>query len=530
MVRQGSDEPDISERLNGTHAASDYDALADLFLGDPATYEAGHKPATAHPPVVIDAASVELGSAHGPCCSRVGPIGGAATTKPTARSVDVLVLGHLPGIGGAWAAQHARTAAAKVHAPACLLRLSGGHLVVELIWPDDARPPTFTACADSHAALRLAAERVGAWLLRVHGSDEALLNGWFSNPSTANSADASVDRVRLMTGADDTAIVAAYGRLKAWHAASPHGFARLARVTIVEPDATRAAAAEDRLRRAAASFLETRLAPAERLGAMRPMRTTTLYSGPFESDAGVLLSLVRAVSARVPQKPQVGMNALGNGTNAVGAVEGRGTAIGSARDATANGGHATADGSPESSDGMNVGAAPEVRWQGSASVGTGIIPPGNLRQSAAAFGASARISIGGSAGPSPVDVGPSVDQIIAMLARSASVDTLRAAPTACPWAPGIVLAVDHHGESHAIAFAGDASRVSPAAVDLLTASRWCAEHASLLALAGITPRARDTTLHLLTTTPAAALRLAETGLRVHAAVRVGEGWGAVALS
>lgn len=509
-MRQGSDRPDISERLNGSHAESDYDALADLFLGDsPATPAVVATPPRQSPSVQSDAnGHADLGMPHGPCCSRVGPIGGAATAKPVARRVDVLVLGSLPGLGGTWATQHARATAIQLGAPACFLRLSGGQLVIDLIWPDDARPVAFPACDDAAGALRLAAQHAGAWLLRVQGPDEGVLDEWLAQPAAANSPDPMVDRVRLLTGADDPAIIAAYGRLKAWHAASPHGFARLARVTIVEPDAARAATAESRLRKAAASFLETQLAPAERLGAMRPVRLTTLYCGPFELGAREALALIRKVSAEVPQAapaPTPHVELVSPAAPGP-ALAGQASIEPGQHAAASSNGPARANSSPVSSPkAATNGVHPE---------------PAPLRVATTTHASHA---------PRPVHT-PTTDQIIAMIARSAGIDTLRAAPTNCPWSPAIVLAVDQQGEAHAIAFAPDEAHVPLAAVDLLTASRWCAEHASLLAMAGITPRATDTTLHLITPVPAAARRLADTGLRVHAAVRVGESWGAVALS
>lgn len=505
-MRQGTDRPDISERLNGTHAEGDYDALADLFLGEPPAKHPPH--ATPAPSASTHSSNDDLGTPHGPCCSRVGPIGGAATAKPSSRRVDVLVLGHLPGLGGTWASQHARAAAMHLGAPVCLLRLSDGQLVIDLVWPDDARVPAFPACTEATAAIRLAAQHAGAWLLRLQGRDEAALDEWFAGSLPATGTGPAIDRVRLLTGADDAAIVAAYRRLKAWHAASPHAFGRMARVTIVEPDGARAAAAEARLRKAAASFLETQLAPAEILGAMRPVRVSTLYCGPFDSPATEALALVRKTSAEVPQGPHAPTGAAAPSSQAtaspaVSVVAKRATDPARAGDAL-TGTHAVVP---------TNGVHPEPHAPPTPVVHS---VPVQVPLRPATFGRDVHT--------------PTADQIISMIARSAGIDTLRAAATVCPWAPAIVLAVDAQGESHAIAFARDEGHVSLAAVDLLTTSRWCAEHAPLLAMAGVTPRASDTTLHLLTTAPAAARRLADTGLRVHAAVRIGESWGAVALS
>lgn len=530
MVRQGSDRPDISERLNGAHAQGDYDALADLFLGN-APAPSQSDPAVANPPANTAGLAPEVlvtarppqsapidATPHGPCCSRVGPIGGAATAKPATRRIEVLVLGHLPGLGGTWAAQQARIAAQHAATPVCLLRLSADQLVVDLVSPDDARPMAFPACQDGASALRLAAHHAGAWLLRLQGTDEAALAEWWAHSAT----DPAVDRIRLLTGADDAAIVAAYRQLKAWHAASlnsAHAFARLARVTIVEPDAARANAAETRLRKAAASFLETELAPAERLGAMRPVRVTTLYCGPFEATATQTLALVRSISREVPHAP-------GTANASVAAASPK---------STSPAGHAAATSTrtpvPEDSE-SDAGAAETPRAvplplaNGSHPIGQQVNPQYVNGHHTGPSPSPDRAAV---AAAPPSRHNPTIDQLIAMIARSAGIDTLRAAQTSCPWAPSIVLAVDHQGEFHAIAFAQDDAQVAHATMDLLAASRWCTEHASLLAMASVTPHATETTLHLITTAPAAARRLADTGLRVHAAVRIGNAWGAVAI-
>lgn len=522
-MRNRTDGPDISERLNGAHAASDYDALADLFLGEaPAKPVTTNQPphSTSQVPPPAPSSHADLGTPHGPCCSRVGPIGGAATAKPTTRRIEAVVLGHLPGLGGTWAAQHARVLAHQLADPVCLIRYAGQQLVVEMIWPDDARPQQFPACTDATAALRSAAAHAGAWIIRLQGADEAFAQEWFASVDAAGA-----DRVRLLTGADDPSIVAAYRTLKSWHASTTSPvFSQIARVTIVDPDAARAVAAEARLRKAAASFLDVELAPAERLGAMEPVRATTLYCGPCATNPAQTVALVRTLSRETPRVPHA-TPASDKPTTAPSAAPS--TAPGAASPLPSPAAH-----EPALVETVSAAAAvrPTVARQATVGQANG---QANGQASASNGSTAAHSPAQSPAATSPAAMpasGPSADQIIAMVAQSAALDTLRATTVECPWAAAIILATDHLGEAHAIAFARTQQEIALAVVDLLTAARWCAEHTALLRMAGVSPRAADVTLHLATTLPAAARRVAETGLRVHAAVRVGHAWGAVALS
>ncbi len=95
---------------------------------------------------------------------------------------------------------------------------------------------------------------------------------------------------------------------------------------------------------------------------------------------------------------------------------------------------------------------------------------------------------------------------------------LRPSIARCPAFPAIELASDTDGRLHIIAPADTVNAVAA----LLAVSSWAREHASLINLADpALVQTHEPTLHYLTTEPAAARRLLDTAIRVHAVVRVG---------
>jgi hypothetical protein len=119
-----------------------YDALADLFLGE---------------------------SGHG-TPERAG--GEQQTMTPPRRTpVELLMLGHLPVLGSAWAMQYARQASSDVAAPVAMLRLRGGEISLEVVGgPEREVEPT----PSLQAAIEAAAPLVRRWIVRVDDMAEPL--------------------------------------------------------------------------------------------------------------------------------------------------------------------------------------------------------------------------------------------------------------------------------------------------------------------------------------------------------------------
>lgn len=100
---------------------------------------------------------------------------------------------------------------------------------------------------------------------------------------------------------------------------------------------------------------------------------------------------------------------------------------------------------------------------------------------------------------------------------------------ACPIAPDVQLGMDTGGTLQLVACAVSGSAPEAAVSALLAASFWATQHAPLLAKAEPRLTASHAIAHLVTDTPKGVLALGGSDIRVHAAARVGDAWGTVAL-
>ena len=253
----GDDAP-TSPAAGDLIGGEDYDALADLFLDD------------------------------GPPLRLIQEEAPPAPSEPTSRTesppeavrgaltVEALVLGHLPILAGAWAAQHARSLAQERGAPVAIARLTADAATVQAVGPrqmlDDLSDQ-----GSLGDAVRVAGERCGAVCVRVDATSELDL-----------AASPRVDRVTLLAGTDEAAVVAAYRTLKGLKDAmgedSVGGRERPVAVRLMGGGEDESRAAEERLRRVAQAFLEMEigfLPPAPRIDAGAG---ATLYSGPGTSE------------------------------------------------------------------------------------------------------------------------------------------------------------------------------------------------------------------------------------------------------
>ncbi len=169
--------PDIPHTLKLTRSEShdEYDALAELFLGDDGESESG-PPAAAqqHPPVSRGIPDHQF-------------------------HVELLVLGHLPVRASVWASQYARRVAETSGAPVALLRITGSEASIDLIGADGvALEP-----ASLDVAIQNAKAIAPTWILRVDDLDEPAL-----------ATVPGIGRLTLLTDPSDASIVAAYRSLK----------------------------------------------------------------------------------------------------------------------------------------------------------------------------------------------------------------------------------------------------------------------------------------------------------------------------
>ena len=219
---------------HNTPGDADFDALAELFLDPPETAEKTARNGT-------------------PKTTRRIPIG-------------ALILGHLPVMASAWPAQHARMQAEATGMPVVIARLSRGMLTLEVIGSARSSP----AFHDESQALEWTAAHAESALLRVDEADEP---GLASIPA--------VERLILLTGADDAAVVACYRKLKniAADASKAHPLPA-AQLTIVGTSAAKGRLAHERIARAARTFLEADLLEPVVVDRIAPTRGHVLFSGP----------------------------------------------------------------------------------------------------------------------------------------------------------------------------------------------------------------------------------------------------------
>lgn len=213
-------------------AAAEFDALADLFLDGPAPTTLRFAPAA-------DERNVPETPPRG-----IGP--GA--------EIEGLILGHLPTYAGAWITQYAKSVAEEESRPVALLRLRGGEAVLDLVMPAGEPKPRLGAVASLEAGVAAAAALTDRWMLHTDGTAEADL-----------ASTPSLHRLTLLTGADETALVASYQTIKNVVSAGPTDERRV-RVAIMGADEAKAAAAQDRISRTVSLHLSADVEFSPRVG------------------------------------------------------------------------------------------------------------------------------------------------------------------------------------------------------------------------------------------------------------------------
>ncbi len=466
-ITTDTDPPMPHARPGGARPDSDFDALAELFLGEhggergPAAAASPAAAPNSTPPLRLVSPPIEVAAPE----SSHPPRSANGAEQPTASSiaerepagvegVEALILGHLPMIAGAWASRYAASAAERERRPIALARLSAGRVSIEV---HGAPPqPSANRSASSLGGSIRFAQRIGArWMVRVDAVDEASLAGLDG-----------VTEVTVLSGADEAAVVGAYKALKAiasmGEGPAATGAPTAFGLAIMGAGGERAAKAAARLSQAVAAFLERPLqvaSPVERIG---PLRALRLVDGAAVEGPEALLGAL----GRPPEPPEE----AGPGQNPRKllrpGVEPR----------------------PENcEDQVERASAPSL----GEATGAGIAKTTDVLLRAA----------------SVTDKG-------ADAALSTHVAGLRALPARCPYAESIEMAIDGDGGLHLL------TKASREAVEsLLIVAEWARAHARLLSHTiprGLRLNAqRDIARHVFTDEPAAARRLCDLPIRVH---------------
>ncbi len=301
---------------------AEYDALADLFLNDaqpapvvgtigiagpqevkPIAPAPSAKPKAAAPsPAALSPAAPQAPAAKpaaAPKAPSTSSASGTETPKATAPVIEALILGHLPVLAAAWAVQYARHIAVETGQPVALARVNAGSISLDAIFPDAdqaaaARPGL--PLADTAQSLARAAMLAPRLLIRVDETAE---------PDLPNLP--SLDRITLLTGCDDMAVVSCYRTLKHLCQDSPTGEATApVGIAIMGAEHEKALGADQKLRRAALTFLAKGLEPATIVSRMDVCAQVHIHRGTWDSTVGELLTIARDLWANRPTSRSTG--------------------------------------------------------------------------------------------------------------------------------------------------------------------------------------------------------------------------------
>ncbi len=249
----------LTHGLSSQHAEDEFDALADLFLGDE--------------PVE------DLGSAGGASDSEPAHSGVSLDAPP----IEGLILGHLPVSASSWVKTYAAMRARALGGPVGLIRLMGGSLAIDLVGVDSRGDLGENTIENALEALRRRAVGVVA---RVDEMGE---------PDLARGA---IDGMVVLSGGDDAAVVAAFRTIKSLANQGDGRFDETPiRVAIVGHDAAGARNAHARLSRSAMHSLSREIAFAGSVERLASEPSASLFHGEWAGTIGMLLEAVAGRSA-----------------------------------------------------------------------------------------------------------------------------------------------------------------------------------------------------------------------------------------
>lgn len=520
------------------------DSLADLFLGPAAQSHGSTRAPSRSAAESLRAGDRAGGDTLGTARGSHGPRESTPAARPTASlpRIEMLVLGHLPVLAGAWLTQYAAQAAQALGQPVALARLEPGGLSIDVFGlPSGVASKRHDSLED---ALKSAQHMVGAWLLRV---DELAEAGVAESPAIAS--------ITLLSGVSESSIVAAYRALKsiAQRAAGRAGSqdrdepADL-RIALLGASEQRAREASARIRKAAATFLGRPVGVvvcAEKMG-LTGMRS--LYRGRYEGDPASLLTLIQN---RANSTEPLGRRSPARELDsAAPMIEPSGLSQPSSRSTPTPASELEPEGetsptrdgprmlvSPLDHSAVSPARVPErPHPEATADEDDWLLEPAPER-------AHTRPKADAALDRSAMDRATTTDRALGASGVAARADSaaapgsfaallaLSTVPLACPTSPGVELAVDSAGGLHAIVL--DEMSVGSMAADpgtvparagvaaLLSAEAWARANMALIARAMPFVRGGEVSLHLLTRVPASARDLLETRVRVHLLVRAG---------
>ncbi len=281
----GPDQSDHSEympTISRPAGGDEFDALADLFLGDtplapPGTSQAPPARSTGTDPVPARVVSARAEA--------------AAPAK-----LEGVVLGHLPVRASIWVRQYAGSVADAMQAPVALLRISPELTTLDLVGAGISPPSEVHT--DLKEAIADAKRRCTHWILRVDETDEP-----------AMIARDDLDEITVLTGADEAAVVASYRLMKSlaseWDRKLDEDAGPGLRLAIMGSEHERALVAGEKLERAARAFLHRPVQVSARVPRIGAVGSATLFRGESGADLGELMSQISGAQGPSVSAPRL---------------------------------------------------------------------------------------------------------------------------------------------------------------------------------------------------------------------------------
>ncbi len=258
----------------GPRLVGEYDALADLFLGDE------HRPASAQASLrLVEDETTEADPPE--ALKPAGPL-----------PVDAVLLGSLPVYASAWITQFVRAESARVDAPIALVRTLAGEGSVDILGLDtNTDAPTRASTLDD--AINAAATHCARVILRTGETSEVEL-----------ATHEGVASVVILTGIDEPALIAAYRTLKSlaprWSGRTTPPRVRIAAMGASEEQGRRAF---EKIARAARVFLETPLEYAGHVERIEPAPSVCVFRGPTDADNDAVIRSVNRPRSKAMEQP-----------------------------------------------------------------------------------------------------------------------------------------------------------------------------------------------------------------------------------
>mgnify|MGYP001359740325 FL=1 len=484
-------------RIELGYPFEDADVLADLFLNDgPTVAKIGPnglvKPRAASEPFLTEPKPQNQVIAMP---ARPNP---SRSLQPT--EVELLLVGHLPVLGSAWVLQYAKHVAQHSGAPVGLIRLSGGEATVDLTLPPSEVPPQSGPMPSIAEAVKYVAQRTGRWIIRL---DES------ADRATAADAASSIriaDRVTVLTGADEAAVVGCYRVIKTLEPGE--GTPRL-HVAVMGSNPARAEEAAGKLSKAAEKFLKSRVTSEACSAKITPGSSVNVYRGRPNAGHADLISLLRGgpapTEAPKPIAVQTELESELLDHDFVDAHESEDQKVETEFSAQVS------ESAPQTVI-RNVVQTPSqnLRQNGSEAHIRSRTPSQPVIRNTVQHQAQNEVQNKFRA-PAPTDAQSSQSPESHGLARH--LECLEPLASKCPYAPEVELAVDPEGRLHLIARASNDPGLTLGA--LTTAKSWAEAHASLMTMAHPRLRTASAVCHLMTDAPKSVRRLGDSELKLH---------------